>query len=155
MWKDILVGIGLMVVTLGILLLTGDLINSLFPPRQVPGNDLLFNELVTNQRFFFLMIGPGLLIGAGIYEELPRIFLLSRLWKINQNQVWRWITVIISAVIFGLMHMYQGPAGIISTGISGLILAVYYLKFGRILPMMISHYLHDAVQFIAILYLVK
>ena len=95
------------------------------------------------------MTGPGLLIGAGIYEELTRIFLLSRLWNLWNSRVWRWVTVILSAVLFGLMHLYQGPAGVVSTGISGLILAVYYLKFGRILPMIIAHYLHDAVQFIA------
>ena len=37
----------------------------------------------------------------------------------------------------------------VSTGISGLILGFFYLRFGRILPLILAHYLHDAVQFAA------
>jgi membrane protease YdiL (CAAX protease family) len=150
-WKDILLGVALMVATLGSFMLIRNYINGLFPPPQGPGTDLLFEELINNPRFFWIMTGPGLLIGAGIFEELTRILLLSRLWKINQNTIWRWAAVLFSAVIFGLMHMYQGTAGMILTGFSGLIMAVFYLKFGRILPMIIAHYLHDAVQFIVVL----
>jgi membrane protease YdiL (CAAX protease family) len=148
-WKDILMGIGLVAATLGLFILTRNTIYNLLPSRPGLGNDLLFEELINNPRFFLIMTGPGLILGAGIYEELTRILLLSRLWKIVDKQIWRWGVVIFSAVVFGLMHMYQGPAGILSTGLSGLIMAVFYLRFGRILPMMIAHYLHDALQFIA------
>lgn len=152
-WKDILLGVGLMVVTLGSFLLISGFVSSLFPSPQGPGTNLLLEELVNNRRFFWIMTGPGLLIGAGIFEELTRVFLLSRLWKITQGQAWRWAVVLFSAVIFGLMHMYQGSAGIVLTGFSGLIMAIFYLKFGRVLPMMIAHYLHDALQFIAVVLL--
>lgn len=150
-WKDILLGIALMVVTLGIFILLSGFVNSLFPTPEGPGTEPLFEELINNPRFFWIMIGPGLLIGAGFFEELTRIFFLSRMWKILQGPIWRWAAVLVSAAIFGLMHMYQGTAGMILTGISGLIMAIFYLKFGRILPMMIAHYLHDAIQFIAAL----
>lgn len=148
-WWDLLAGITLMVVTLGTFLLSRGFITGLFPPQAGSGNELLLDELINNPRFFLIMTGPGLLIGAGIYEELTRVFLLSRLWKFWDSPLWRWLTVILSAVVFGFMHSYQGPAGIVSTGISGLIMALFYLRFGRILPMIIAHYLHDAVQFIA------
>jgi membrane protease YdiL (CAAX protease family) len=39
---------------------------------------------------------------------------------------------------------------VVSTGISGLILAIAYHYTGRVIPLMLSHYLHDAVQFAAI-----
>ena len=72
-----------------------------------------------------------LLIGVG-QEELTRVFLLSRLWKLSAAIGRQWFGVALSAVIFGLAHLYQGPAGMVSTGISGLIMALYYLIFSRI-----------------------
>jgi hypothetical protein len=150
-WKDALVGIGLVVVTLGThTLLRGPLMR-LFPPAPGSGlGDRFFNELIADPVLFGLMIGPGLIIGAGVFEELSRIFLLTRLWNISPSQAGRWFAIVLSAALFGLAHLYQGPAGIVSTGIYGLILAVYYHAFGRVVPMMLSHYLHDAVQFAAI-----
>jgi len=149
-WKDILLGIALMVATLGVFMLTRNLISGLFPPQQSSDLDPLFDRILNDTTFFLLLTGPGLLIGAGIFEELTRIFLLSRLWKIWENPIWRWVTVLLSGILFGLMHSYQGPAGVLSTGISGLIMGIFYLQFGRIFPMVIAHYLHDALQFVMV-----
>jgi membrane protease YdiL (CAAX protease family) len=99
---------------------------------------------------FGLVMGPVLVIGAGLFEELTRVFLLTRLWNIGSSTVWHWFAIVLSAILFGLIHIYQGPAGVISVGISGLILAVYYHHFGRVISMMLSHYLHDAIQITAI-----
>ena len=63
--------------------------------------------------------------------------------------------MVLSAVLFGLIHLYQGPAGMVDTAINGLVLAVYYLIFGRVLPMIISHYLYDAIQIVAIVTLIR
>lgn len=149
-WKDFLMGIALMVATLGVFMLTRNFISGLFPPQQSSDLDPLFDRILNDTTFFLLLTGPGLLIGAGIFEELTRIFLLSRLWKIWENPIWCWATVLLSGILFGLMHSYQGPAGVLSTGISGLIMGIFYLRFGRIFPMVIAHYLHDALQFITI-----
>ncbi len=46
----------------------------------------------------------------------------------------------VSVVLFGLIHVYQGSAGMVLTGISGLIYAGYYYHAGRIVPLMIAHY---------------
>ena len=149
-WKDILVGIGLAVVTFGTKVLLDNPINSLFPREPNSGLGDFFTELVQDPWLFALAMGPVLIIGAGVFEELTRVFLLTRLWKLGSSRVWRWFGIALSAVLFGLGHIYQGPAGAVSAGISGLILAVYYYCFGRVIPMMLSHYLHDAVQFAAI-----
>ncbi len=61
--------------------------------------------------------------------------------------------VLISAALFGLAHLYQGPAGMANTALSGLILAVVYLRFGRVWPLVISHYLHDTLQIGLVVYL--
>jgi membrane protease YdiL (CAAX protease family) len=89
------------------------------------------------------------------FEELTCVFLLIRLWKIWSAKAWRWFGVVLSAVLFGLMHLYQGPAGIVDTAIHGFILAVYYLILGRIFPMIISHYLHDAIKIVMIVPLIR
>lgn len=44
-----------------------------------------------------------------------------------------WIAVVVVAVLFGYGHYYKGPAGIIDSGIAGLILGVAYLASGRVL----------------------
>ena len=149
-WQDILVGVGLTVITLGTKTLLDTPLNILFPREPASGLGDFFNELVRNPLLFAFAMGPMLIIGAGIFEELTRVFLLTRLWKMGASTVWRWFGIVLSAVLFGLGHIYQGLAGVVSTGISGLILAVYYYRFGRVIPMMLSHYLHDAIQFAAI-----
>jgi membrane protease YdiL (CAAX protease family) len=146
-WKDILVGIGLSALTLASLILLSNPINSMFPSEPQSGMGDFFSEMVENPWLFAMITGPMLIIGAGVFEELTRVFLLTRLWNISSKKEWKWMTVILSAVLFGLGHMYQGPAGVIMTGISGLIMASYYLLFGRVASMMVAHYLHDALQF--------
>jgi membrane protease YdiL (CAAX protease family) len=115
----------------------------------------MFNEMVENPLLFALLIGPGLLIGAGIGEELTRTFLLTRFWNLTDNKGIRWLVVLLSAVIFGAAHIYQGMAGVLSTGISGFILASYYLLFGRFSVLIIAHYLHDAFQFAFVYFMAK
>jgi membrane protease YdiL (CAAX protease family) len=63
--------------------------------------------------------------------------------------------VLVSAVLFGLAHLYQGPGGMANTAISGLILGIVYMRFGRIWPLIIAHYLHDALQIVLLMYLVQ
>jgi hypothetical protein len=33
-------------------------------------------------------------------------------------------------------------------------MAVYYLRIGRVAPMILAHYLHDAIQFVIIILLI-
>jgi len=148
-WKDILIGIALVPVTLGIFLLLRDPLYSLFPRPETSAIGDFFYQVSLNPKYFYLLLGPGLLIGAAIWEELNRAFLLSRLWKIADHQAWRWFSILLAAILNGLVHMYQGPAGMINTGIYGLIVAILYNKSGRVLPMMTAHYLHAALQIVA------
>jgi membrane protease YdiL (CAAX protease family) len=149
-WLDILVGVGLAVLTLGVKALTDKPINKAFPRKEASGLGTVVDEMVSNPLLFALIIGPMLVFGAGVFEELTRVFMLTRLWNLGSSVAWRWSAVLLSALLFGLIHLYQGPAGVVSTGIFGLILAVYYALFGRVVPMMVGHYLNDAIQFTAV-----
>jgi membrane protease YdiL (CAAX protease family) len=42
-----------------------------------------------------------------------------------------WLAAVASAVLFGYGHFYKGPAGVLDSGVAGLILAAAYLLTGR------------------------
>ncbi len=153
-WQDILGGIGLTVITLGTAYLLGPVLGRLLPSNPQSMDNMLVG-LIQNPLKLVLFLGPSLAIGAAGFEELARVFFLTRWWKITSGGVWRWLGVFLSAAMFGLAHLYQGPAGVANTAISGFILAIVYLRFGRIWPLIISHYLHDALQIGIVVYLIQ
>ena len=82
----------------------------------------------------------GLGITAGIGEELfYRGFLI---WYLSQ-----WMDVlaaaVVSSLIFGVGHAYQGTKGIVQTTLLGAFLAAVYLVSGSIYPSMVIHALMD------------
>ncbi len=154
-WQDVLGGLGLTVLTLGVLYVIGPVIGRLLPSQPQSGLGDVFAGLARDPWRLALFLGPGLALGAAGFEELVRVFFLSRWWQIAPGTAWRWLGVLISAALFGLAHLYQGPAGMANTALSGLILAVVYLRFGRIWPLIISHYLHDVLQIGLVVYLMR
>ncbi|MFC2950661.1 CPBP family intramembrane glutamic endopeptidase [Marinicaulis aureus] len=80
--------------------------------------------------------------GAALGEELfLRGYLLNRLGDFFGHNPLGWtMALIIHAIIFGSMHVYQGFAGMIGTGIIGFIIGLYYLVGGRrLFPVIIAH----------------
>ena len=63
-----------------------------------------------------------------------------------------WILAIIaSAFLFGICHFWQGPRGMVATGLGALIMGAGYYLCGRTLwPTIISHALGNTLGFIAI-----
>jgi membrane protease YdiL (CAAX protease family) len=105
----------------------------------------LFMGLAGNPGLLALFLGLLLFLGAAS-EEVIRAFLLSRLWKVWPSSAGKWIAVVISAGLFGLIHLYQGPVSAAWIAIFGLIMALYYLRFGRVVPLVLAHYLTNALQ---------
>ena len=69
----------------------------------------------------FLAYSP-LAITAGVCEEfLYRGFALAALAKCAMPI---WLTVVLTSILFGLAHAYQGRAGILSTALFGVVLAI-------------------------------
>jgi membrane protease YdiL (CAAX protease family) len=104
----------------------------------------LFVKVAGDPKLLVLFVGLVFLGAAS--EEVVRVFLLSRLWKVWTSTMGKWLPVVVSACLFGLMHIYQGPAHATWTAIFGLIMALYYLRFGRIVPLIFSHYLTNVLQ---------
>ena len=83
------------------------------------------------------LVYSALAITAGVCEEFVyRGFAISAFSKVGLPL---WLVVIISSILFGLAHAYQGRAGILSTGIFGLLLAIGRLGFGSLVPVMMWH----------------
>lgn len=85
----------------------------------------------------------ALAVTAGICEELIfrgfGIAYLRWLWPAAP----RWSVIAILAVVFGLAHLYQGPRGVILTGLVGAYLTWMVLWSGSLLSAMLIHALLD------------
>lgn len=92
-------------------------------------------------------------ITAAFLEELIfRGFLLNAIDKLMGSTKWSmWASVVISSIIFGLIHAYQGITGILITGSIGFIFGVAFIMNGRRLwPLMLMHGIIDTISFISI-----
>jgi len=145
-WASDLLAAGILsVVTLAANVLSNAFLSELLPSPPNTGVINLFRWLSQNPGMFALFLGVLLWVGVA-QEELTRVFLLSRLWKVWPSTAVRLGAVIFAAVLFGLSHAWQGPTRIVWTGIYGLIMGLYYLRFGRVGPMIVSHYFTNALQ---------
>jgi membrane protease YdiL (CAAX protease family) len=92
---------------------------------------------------------PVLILSAvhdGLIEEILVIgYLLRRLGQLGWKPGW---AIAFSAVLRGSYHLYQGFGGFIGNAIMGVIFALCYRRWGRVMPLVIAHTLIDAVAFI-------
>jgi membrane protease YdiL (CAAX protease family) len=92
---------------------------------------------------------PVLLLSAAqnaIVEEVVVLgYLLSRLERLGVRPS---RAIAISALIRGSYHLYQGLGGFLGNAAMGLIFGVLYRRWGRVTPMIIAHFLIDAVTFV-------
>jgi membrane protease YdiL (CAAX protease family) len=70
---------------------------------------------------------------AAFGEEIGyRGYLLNRAADVGGRRAGAfWVGVLLVSVLFGYGHYYKGPAGIIDSGVAGLILGAAYLAAGR------------------------
>jgi len=119
-----------------------------WPPIKAPlGADEIRGHLSTA-----LMYLPIVWIFAGFGEEIGyRSFLLEKLsHMLGGNRVADILAVLGSSVLFGLGHFYKGPAGILDSGIAGVILAAAYLISRRnIWTCVLAHGFIDTVGLFA------
>ncbi len=92
---------------------------------------------------------PVLLLSAfqnAALEEVVVVgYLLTRLDKLGVRPS---RAIAISAVIRGSYHLYQGPGAFLGNAVMGAIFGVLYRRWGRVTPLIIAHFLIDAVAFV-------
>jgi membrane protease YdiL (CAAX protease family) len=59
------------------------------------------------------------------------------------------VVILLSSVIFGLAHLYQGRAGFVSTMVLGIFFGVSRAAFGSLVPAMVWHMGVDLVAGVA------
>jgi membrane protease YdiL (CAAX protease family) len=92
---------------------------------------------------------PVLLLSAFQNATLEEVvvlgYLISRLERLGVRPS---RAIAISAVIRGSYHLYQGAGGFIGNAVMGTIFGILYRRWGRVTPMIIAHFLIDAVAFV-------
>ena len=92
-------------------------------------------------------------IFAGFGEEIGyRGYLLPRAAELgNRSKPAYILAMLYVAVLFGLAHFYKGPAGVMDSTYSGLVLGGFYLLSGRNLwAAILAHGLVDTAAVVAI-----
>ena len=154
-WKDLLGGLALVAITLTMKFALDPVIAKFFYRASdvESGIASLVNKLADNPWLAALFLGPALFIGVAGSEELTRMFFITRWMKISSSKVWLGVGVFLSAFLFGLNHVAQGTAGVISVTLNALIMVLWYLRFGRIFHLVVAHYLYDAIQLVPVIIL--
>jgi membrane protease YdiL (CAAX protease family) len=92
---------------------------------------------------------PVLLLSAAqnatVEEVIVVGYLLSRLDRLGVRP---YRAIALSAVIRGSYHLYQGVGGFLGNAVMGLIFGYLYRRWGRVTPLLIAHFLIDAVTFV-------
>ncbi len=143
--KQLLFGVlGAVVMFLLISVGLNSVLGSLFPKPSGSGNLL---DYFTEPQNLYIWLALGI-AGGGFVEELVRIFILTRFQK-KFHQCGLYFALICSSVVFGVGHLYQGTGSAISTGISGLILGIVYIKRRSALEVITLHAFTDVFGILA------
>ena len=106
-------------------------------PVEARGSLQAIAERILPQSTVELIPYLALAITAGLCEEfLYRGFAMAVLLHVGLPA---WAVVLLSSVLFGLAHSYQGRGGIVMTLLIGLILGTSRLAYGSLVPAILWH----------------
>jgi membrane protease YdiL (CAAX protease family) len=78
----------------------------------------------------------GIVFDAVNEEALWRGYALTRVQQATGSPVF---AVLVSSLLFALVHLYQGPLGVFSAGLMGLVWGLMFARVRRIAPTVIGH----------------
>ena len=85
----------------------------------------------------------GLSLCAGFGEEVAyRGYAMTALLLISGSAA---LALIVTSATFGVLHAYQGPIGVVRTGVVGLIMGAALLHTGNLWPPIVAHALIDLI----------
>jgi CAAX protease family protein len=122
-----------------------------WPPAVGPQG---FNEIGHNIPVALRWLGLVWTFAAFGEEISYRGYLMNRAADIgNRSQYAYWIAALLVSVLFGYGHYYKGPAGILDSGMAGLVLGTAYLLSGRNLwACILAHGFIDTVGVVALFF---
>lgn len=139
-WRDILAGLALVVVIgvpgLGLYLAGREL-------------GITVHVVPTALNAYWWTV-PVLLLSAlraGVVEEVLVVgYLFARLSDLDWG---RWQIILTSALLRGTYHLYQGFGAFVGNVAMGALFGWLYTRYGRVLPLVVAHFLIDAITFVA------
>ena len=106
-----------------------------------------YDYLKDNYWLLFLTLGGTYIVASFGEEVIYRAFLINRISELGlSNKKGKYLTVMISSIIFGFAHYTWGPMGIVQTTFMGLALGICYLYFKkRIWILILAHAYMDTI----------
>lgn len=88
----------------------------------------------------------------GVLEEVIVVgYLLHRLAQMGWSP---WKAVLASSVLRAFYHLYQGVGMFFGNLVMGLVFGWFYLRYGRVMPLVVAHTVIDIVAFVGAVYLI-
>jgi membrane protease YdiL (CAAX protease family) len=116
-------------------------------PLKARGRFQAMAERILPQSTVELFPYLALALTAGLCEEfLYRGFLMAVLTRTGFSI---WAAVLVSSVLFGLAHLYQGRSGLVATLIVGVALGIARITYDSLVPVIFWHTALDAVAGVA------
>lgn len=85
-------------------------------------------------------------VRAAVVEEVIVVgYLFSRLRLFGWGT---WSIIFATALLRGIYHVYQGPTAFIGNVAMGILFGWLYARYGRLLPLVVAHFLIDAAVFV-------
>lgn len=92
---------------------------------------------------------PVLVLAALKAALLEEVIVVGYLFNRLRSLSWRpWSIIIASAVLRGSYHLYQGFGGFVGNVAMGVVFGWVYNRWGRLLPLVIAHWMLDIVSFV-------
>ena len=108
-------------------------------PTQIVGDIAAMLPTTREERRYFILLS----FAAGIFEEIVwRGMVVFTVYAIAPDAAVYW-PIAISAIVFGIAHVYQGTKGVILTAYLGGVLCWLYLYSGSLLLPMLLHVVID------------
>ena len=114
----------------------------------------VFRPLVGNVQQLFFFLGVSWTFAAFIEEMIYRGYFMHRFADLLDRNNTGWIIgLILSNLLFGFGHTYQGLSGMIITGITGFVFAWLYFKTNKNLwAPILAHGIYDTIGFLMIFF---
>jgi membrane protease YdiL (CAAX protease family) len=92
---------------------------------------------------------PVLIISAiqnAVLEEVVVVgYLITRLRSLGMRLPW---VIVCSAVLRGSYHLYQGFGAFVGNAVMGVVFALFFVRFKRVMPLIVAHSLLDTAAFV-------
>jgi membrane protease YdiL (CAAX protease family) len=152
-WKDGIKAFFLSLLVFG-LAIVGFIIGSIIMANitGIPESTNLsgYDYLKDNIGMLLLTLGGVYIVSSFGEEVIYRAFLINRISELGlATKKGTTIAIIISSIVFGLVHYEWGPMGMVQTGFMGLALGICYIKLKkRLWILILAHAYMDTILII-------